>query len=184
MNKKIVAVSFLIVAILFVSAIAETIVYYKGEISNLKSQITKLNAIITNLPTAHLVTSLGINEMLGNDSNEMGTPTPIPYNYLYMTGSVINTGNGTAYNAGLHVVAHNVTGTLEINMTVPLSGGIYGTDNATNAFILKNYGSNSPPPVVIEPEQTAYFESGVSINILHEDTVSNWTVTLVWTNTP
>jgi hypothetical protein len=92
MNKKIIiAIAVLIVAVLFVSSIAGTIVYYNNKISKLNSQISKLNGIIANFPTAHLVASLGITEILGNESNEMGTPTPVPFNYLYITGSVNNT---------------------------------------------------------------------------------------------
>ena len=203
MNKKIIAVSFLIVAILFVSAFAETVLYYNNKISNLNRQISKLNVVIANFPTAKLVASLGVTEILGNNSNEMGKPTPIPYNYLYITGSVNNAGEGTAYNAGLHVVAYNATGTLEINMTVPLSGGIFGSDNATNDFVLKTYGSYNPvlrvytsdystTLGVVDGEQVAYIggasaslpESYGSLSILHEGTVTNWTVTPVWTNIP
>jgi hypothetical protein len=64
-------------------------------------------------------------------------------------------------------------------MTVPLEGGIFGTDNATNAFVLKTYG-NSPTLGVLDGEQTAY----IGISIFHEGTVTNWTVTPVWTNYP
>ena len=180
MNKKIVALSLLIVATLVVSVFAETVFYYNNKISNLNSQISKLNAVIASFPTAHLVASLGVAEILGNNSNNMGEPTPISYNYLYITGSVNNTGKGTAYNAGLLVVAYNATGTLEVNMTVPWSGGIFGTDNATNTFVLKNYGSSSRTLGVLDGEQTAY----VGVSILHEGIVTNWTVTPVWTNTP
>ncbi len=206
MSKKILALFFLAVT-LFTSAIAGTIVYYNHKISDLNGQISKLNNVIANLPTAHLVASLGVTEILGNNSNAMGTFTPIPYNYLYITGAVNNTGEGTAYNAGLHVVAYNAAGTLEINMTFPLSGGIFGTDNATNAFVLKTYGSYNPVLRVytsgysttlgiVDGEQTfyigeptAYFGGGASsysgsLSILHEDIVTNWTVTPVWTNTP
>jgi len=178
MDKKIVALSFLIVAVIFVSAFAETVLYYNNKISSINRQISKLNAVIANFPTAHLATSLGIAEILGNNSNEMGEPTPIPYNYLYITGSVNNTGKGTAYNAGLLVVAYNATGTLEVNMTVPWSGGIFGTDNATNTYVLKNYGASSRTLGVLDGEQTAY----VAVSILHEGIATNWTVTPVWTN--
>jgi outer membrane murein-binding lipoprotein Lpp len=212
-NKKIIAVSVLI-AILFVGSIAGTVIYYNGalgsknskinslnneinslnnkvanltsQISNLKSQLTNLTFITANLPTAHLVASLGITEILGKDSNEMGKSTPIPYNYLYITGSVSNTGESTAYNAGLHVVAYNATGTLEINMTVPLSGGIFGTDNATNAFVLEHYGSSSPTLGLLDGGQTTSFYAAPeyygSLSILHEGIVTNWSITPVWTN--
>ncbi len=197
-SKKIMVMSVLI-AVLFVGAIAGTIVYYNGEITKLNSQISRLNSFIANLPTAHLVASLGVTEIMGDESTAMGTPTPIPYNYLYITGSVNNTGEGTAYNAGLDIVAYNGTGTLEINMTVPFSGGIFGADNATNDFILKTYGSYdsflgvytsgySTTLGVVDGKQTEYIggapASYGSLSILHEGTVTNWTVTPVWTNSP
>jgi outer membrane murein-binding lipoprotein Lpp len=180
MGKIRIAITTFIVAVLFVSAIAGTISYYNNKISNLNSQISKLNATIANLPTAHLAASLGIAEIPGNESNSMGTPTPIPYNYLYITGQVTNTKEGTAYNAGLLVVAYDATGTLEINMTLPLSGGIFGTDNTTNGFVLKNYGYSNLTLGFLASEQTAY----IGISILHEGTVTNWTATPVWTNLP
>jgi hypothetical protein len=198
MNKKIIAVSFLIVAILFVSAFAGTISYYNNkiasqnnEIANLTSQIAKLNGVIANYPTANLTAHLVVTELLGNESNDNGKPTPIPYNYLYIDGSVSNSGKGTAYNAGLHVVAYDAfsNGTLDINTTVPLSGGIYGTDAATDAFVLENYGSYNQVFGVVDGEQTVIigfaqpFHS-TTLSILHEDTVSNWTITPVWTNLP
>ena len=195
-NKIKIAISVLIVAILFVSAIEETVVYYNNKISNLNSQISKLNDIITNLPTAHLVASLGIIEMQGNESTAMGKPTPVPYNYLQITGFVNNTGENTAFNAGLHVVAYCKNGILEINVTVPLSGGIFGADNATNAFVLSKYGSYnyalgvyvgySVTLGVLYGDQKADFGSNFfgGLSIFHEGTVTNWTVTPVWTNTP
>ncbi len=48
MNKKIIA-SFLLVVILFVSAIAGTIVYYNNKISTLNSQISDLTGQVSNL---------------------------------------------------------------------------------------------------------------------------------------
>jgi hypothetical protein len=173
MGKIRIAITALIIAMLFVSAIVETAFYYNNKISNLNSQISKLNDIIANFPTAHLVDSLGITEKLGNESGS------IPYNYLYMIGSVTNTGKGTAYNAGLLVVAYNSTGTLEINMTVPLCIGLF----ATNAYILKNFGGNSwaTRTLVLYGEQT---DTYIVITIYHEGIVSNWTVKPVWTNSP
>lgn len=130
--------------------------------------------------------SLSIAELLGNNSNAMGTPTPIPYNYLYITGNVNNTGLGTAYNAGLHVIAFSTNGTLEVNITVPFntenfSLGVFGTDNATNTFILSKYGSSSSSLGILDGKQTAHIQS---ISILHEGLATNWTVTPVWTDTP
>ena len=179
MNKKIIAVSVLI-AVLFVSAIAGTVSHYNNKISSLDSQISKLNAVIAIFPSAHLVASLGIAEILGNESNEMGAPTPIPYNYLYITGQVTNTGEGVALNVGLHVVAYASDGTLEVNVTVPLNGGIYGTDKPTNTFVSNNYGNSSQTFGALDSEQIAY----LCISILHEGIATNWTATSVWTNYP
>jgi hypothetical protein len=100
----------------------------KNEISNLTVQILSLKgqaAKLSYLTSANLVTTLGITEVPGGSSSYMGglVSTPVPFNYLFIEGSVINTGDGTAYNAGLHVVAYSANGTLEINMTVPFDEG-------------------------------------------------------------
>ncbi len=194
MNKKIIAVSVLI-AVLFVSAIAGTLSYYNNilayqnnEIANLTSQISKLNGIIANYPTVNLTAHLAVHELLGNESKDYnGKPTPIPYNYLYITGSVSNSGKGTAYNVGLHVVAYDAfsNGTLDINTTFPLSGGIYGSDAGTDAFALKNYGGYNQVLGVVDGEQTVFISSEPypDLSILHQSTISNWTITPVWTNT-
>jgi hypothetical protein len=198
MNKKMI-VSISLLAILVISLFAGMIFYYNQKISSLSNQISKLNSTIANFPIAHLVSSLGITEMLGNESNSMGKPTPIPYNYLYITGSVNNTGVGTAFNAGLLVVAYDAYGTLEINMTVPLGGGIFGSDNATDTFVLEHYGSYDPalgvyvsnfnPTLgIVDGKQIAYIGGSSPfygpLSIIHEGLVTNWTVTPVWTNTP
>ncbi len=196
MNKKIIAISVLIVAVLFVSAIAGAMSYYNNklayqnnEIANLTSQISKLTGIIANYPTVNLTAHLGVHELLGNESKDYnGNPTPIPYNYLYITGTVTNSGKGTAYNVGLHVVAYDAfsNGTLDINATFPLSGGIRGSDAATDAFALKNYGGYNQVLGVVDGEQTVSIgsDSYPDLSILHEGTVSNWTITPVWTNEP
>ncbi len=218
MNKKIIAVSVLI-AILFVSAIAGTIFYYNSvvssenskisslnnditnltaEIASLNSQISNLTSQITNLTSANLITSFSVTEEPNNAPLVQMFPTlavNIPYDNLCINGSVTNSGHVTAFSAGFHVVAYATDGTLEINMTVPLANGIFGTDSATDALILGN-----PRSTISEGEfaalhlgtigslqlgsldvgQTANFE----IAIFHEGVVSNWTITPVWTNTP
>jgi len=197
-NKKIIAISVLI-AILFVSAISATILYYNGvvnqkdsqianqnnetanindEIANLTSQNSNLKGQITNLTSAYLVNALGISEV-GNTSEEFF----IPYYYrLYIAGSVTNTGEGTADNAGLHVVAYSADGTLEINMTVPLSSGVtFRTDAEINSYLEEhNYGVSSLQLGILYSGQT----STIDLDIYHEGIVANWTVTPVWTNTP
>jgi len=151
----------------------------KNEISNLTAQILSLEgqaAKISYLTSANLVTSLGITEVLGSSSINMGVSTPVPFNYLFIEGSVTNLGKGTAYYVGLHVVAYSANGTLEINMTVPLDEfASFGSDNATDAYL---NASSSPTLGTLYSEQTA----NVYVNIFHEGTVSTWTVTAVWTN--
>ncbi len=203
MNKKIMAMSVLI-AVLFVSSIAGTIFYYRNvvndknskiaslnsqianqnnEIAKLTSQISNLTAEVTNLTSANLVTALGISEVPYDAPNNMGV---ILFSRLYISGSVTNTGEGTALNAGLHVVAYQTGGgpsfqfdLVEINMTVPLANGAsFGTDNATDAFVSNWTGLSSLQLGDLGSGQTAT----ISINIYHEGVVSNWTVTPVWTN--
>ena len=98
----------------------------------------------------------------------------------------------TAYNAGLKVVGYSANGTLEINMIVPLVHGSedshygtfssvdFGTDNATQAFIARNGNSGSLQLQNLGGEQATV----INTNIIHEGTVSSWTVTPVWTNSP
>jgi uncharacterized protein YxeA len=153
----------------------------KNEISNLTAQVLSLKgqaAKLSYLTSANLVTTLGITEVPGSSSSYMGglVPTPVRFNYLFIEGSVTNTGKGTAYNAGLHVVAYSANGTLEINMTVPLvEGASFGSDKATDAYLNV---SSSPTLGALYSEHTA----DVYVNIFHEGTVSTWTVTPVWTN--
>ena len=199
MNKKIIVISVLI-AILFVGAIAGTMFYYNGivngrnskinslntQIANLNNKIANLNNQITNLSSQlhvfgqanltspYLVTALGITEIASN-----------PYNRLWISGSVTNTGEGTAFNAGLHVIAYAANGTLEVNITVPLNNNNvvnYGTDAATGAQAYTANGDNNPSffLVALGGGGTAV----IGINIFHEGTVTNWTVTPVWTNIP
>jgi hypothetical protein len=207
-NKRL-AMTVLVIVILFVGVTAGAISYYiitnepsskqastqsqiseENETSNLRAQISSLNNqlanltnIANNLTSANLETSLETHEMIGANSSYMGglVATPVPYNYLWIEGSVTNTGKGYAYNAGLHAVAYAADGTLEINITVPLTGSNYGTDNATNAFVSKTYGNSSLTLEVLDSGQT----TNVYINIFHEGLVTNWTVTPVcWTYVP
>jgi cell division protein FtsL len=134
-NKVVAA---LIVTILLVSSVIGTIIYYNSimndensknaslqhqisdknndtstlayQILNLKNQLTNLTRIVTKLTSANLVTSLAIKEY----------PATIQYNIsyenaLFIVGSVTNTGEGVAYNAGLHIVAYTVDNALKID---------------------------------------------------------------------
>jgi uncharacterized membrane protein YciS (DUF1049 family) len=206
-GRKGFSASTLIAAILLISAIAGMVFYYyyplnsqiskitslnkkinslnnqvanlSSQISNLENQVANLGSQAANLTSANLVTALGIVEIPGNSSTSMGglNHTPVPYNYLFIQGSVTNTGKGTALNAGLKVVAYSKNGTLEINMTVPLSGfGNFGTDSTIDKWISSAYGNSSLALGFLSSGQTA----NVDLNIFHEGTVSIWTVTPVW----
>ncbi len=200
MNKKII-VSVLLIVILFVSAIAGTLLYYNGvvkeknskiallndEIANLNSQISNLKSQIKNLTTANLVTALGIKDIQYGlpvkpkaEFEFDGTSVKTFY-YLYIWGSVSNTGVSVAYNSGLKVVAYDAQGTLEINMTVPLDGGMFGADDQTKSLLSEDYGDYLIQRVNLGSNQTVT----AVISIFHEGTLSgNWTVTPVWTNSP
>jgi cell division protein FtsL len=199
MSKLRVVLTALIIAVLFVSAIAGTIFYYNGvvdrknseiaslntqlqqqnnEIANLTSQISSLNQKITNLTTANLVSSLAIKEV-AKGYNYGGT---VPYNHLMISGSVTNVGQGTAYNAGLQVMAYASDGTKEINMTVPLlERAVYPTDNATSDFVGTIIGVSSRTLGYLIGNSSVYI---TEIDIYHEGVVANWTVMPIWTNSP
>ena len=153
------------------------------EATNLSSQISNLTSQITNLSTANLTTSLTMTDKLNLGSSQLHVP---PYNYFVIEGSVDNTGVGTAYNAGLYVVAYAGDGTIEINMTIPLlDGGTFATDNQ----IANNPLVHVTPLAILKSEnlyQNLYANQTTTIDIVsyHESMVFNWTVTPVWTNTP
>jgi hypothetical protein len=204
MRKMIKALRVLgVVALLFVSAVAGTIVYcnavikdanskiaslngqianLNSKVSNLKGQAANLNSRLINLTSANLVAALGVTEVPYDSPNNF--PTPLLYNHLYISGSVSNTGEGIAYDAGLHVVAYAANGAVEVNMTVPLDGTVnvtgsentdfapvFGTDAATQI-----YGNDSLQLGNLYGGQTA----SISLGIFHEGVVTNWTVTPVW----
>ncbi len=205
MRPKGKAIAILIIAVVLVSIFAGAAIYYnnmtnernskeaatqsqiskqnastaqlKGEISDLKTQLANLTGVIANLTSANLVTSLETHEMQGSASSEMGgyKATPVPFNYLWIDGSVTNEGKGYAVDAGLQVVAYAADGTMEINLTVPFTGTTFGSDNATNAFVTKTYGDSSFALQILDSGQ----RTNVGINIFHEGSVVNWTITPV-----
>jgi hypothetical protein len=110
----------LLVAALMLSVIAGTIVYFnvakernsnqvnnqsqvstqtslKAQILSLNDQLVNLTKTVENLTSANLVASLETNEMIGANSSYMGglVSTPVPYNYLWIAGSVTNAGKAT-----------------------------------------------------------------------------------------
>jgi hypothetical protein len=191
-NLMLIAILFAVV-ILFASAIAGTIFYCNrvisagnSKIASLDGQIANLNGQMTNLTSVNIVTALGVTEVPANSPDNY--PTPLLYNHLYISGSVTNTGEGTAYNAGLHVVAREANGKVEVDMTVPLvcaqneSGNeitdfapVFGTDAKTQI-----YGNDSLKLGNLFSGQTL----PISLGIFHEGNVTNWTITPVWTRTP
>jgi len=138
------------------------------------SEITSLVMIVN--PSANLVAGLGVSEV-GNTSSITRS-----YNRLFIEGSVTNNGQGEALNAGLHVLAYAEDGTLEINMTVPLTCGEFGANAAIYSYIYSfdPYCTSSPKFGNLSGGQSA----DVNLDIYHEGTVANWTVTPVWTNVP
>lgn len=197
MNKKTIAAASLIVAILFVSMIAGTILYYDGVVSNRDSiigdlsseiaiqnnQVSDLKSQLTTLIDANLSSTLGAAEFPAYTGPNY-PDVNIPYSHLYITGSINNTGIIEAYNVGLNILAYEANGTCEINMTVPLGTYVsFGTDNATNSFVSDNYlwlGNSSLQLGTLGAGQSEV----IRMNIFHEGTVKNWTLTSVGTNFP
>ncbi|MGO8805743.1 MAG: hypothetical protein ACLQO7_03935 [Candidatus Bathyarchaeia archaeon] len=148
------------------------------KISNLASQVTNLTAKtsqIRNLTSANLVTAIGVAEVVNTSRVSRA------YNRLYIEGSVTNNGSGFAFNVGLRVLACAADGTLEINMTVPLTYGEFGTNAAIYSYIYSfdPYCTSSPQFGNLSSGQSAE----VNLDIYHDGTVTNWTITPVWTNT-
>jgi hypothetical protein len=206
MDKKIIATSILI-AILFVAAIAGTIIYcnvvidggnskiaslneqianLNSKVSDLKSQAANVNSQITNLISPNIVTSLGVTEVPYDSPHNY--PTPLLYNHLLIMGSVTNTGLTAAYNAGLHVVAYQADGKIQINMTIPLDNGQNETTNENTDFA-PVFGTDASTQIYgNESLQLGNLYSGqnvtVTLGIFHHGTVTNWTITPVWTSNP
>ena len=189
-----------LVTVVFVSSMVGTIFYYNNEldkrnsevvllnaqisklsiqISEFENQITYLTSQVSNLTSANLVTALGITEV-----NKDTSKVPRSYNRLYIDGTITNAGTSTAFNVGLHVAAYTVDGTLEINMTIPLTKGEIGADAATNSYVL----SFDPyVPINESSMKLGVLVSGqiaqVQFNIYHQGVVCNWTATAVYSNT-
>jgi len=197
------AVTTLAVAILFASLIIGSLSYYfnevrvreakeaaaqaqsakqnaeatalKSEIADLKAQMTNLTGLVNQLTSSDLVTALETHEMTGSASSEMGglVSTPVPFNYLWIEGSVTNEGSGYAVAAGLQVDAYSAAGVLEANVTVPFTGSTFGSDNATTAFVTQKYGVSDFALNVLDSGQKTHVDQ----NIFHEGIAANWTVT-------
>ncbi len=156
-DKIVLIISVVLVVILFVSAIVGTVFYYmslvneknlkisslSNEIANLTTQISSLKkqvaSIEANVTSPHLVSTLTTKEYSWLSVLEEGGGAA-PYNFVEITGSVTNTGGGTAFNAGLQVVGYDADGILTANVTVPLTDGnsqyaaSFGTDKATDVY--------------------------------------------------
>ncbi len=186
--------------VLLVSSIAGTLFYYDGviqekdnriasisnEIANINSTISSLNNQLTslraNVTAPRLVSQVTATNYSALYIAQLGGGFP-PSNFLEITGPVTNSGGGTAFNAGLHVLAYDAGGNAQINMTVPLSSGIFVTDDKILS-LFKNYYAWTG----ISSSQLGNLTSGktvtVKIDIYHEGTVNNWILIPVWTNSP
>ncbi len=146
------------------------------QINSLNNQVSDLNNQIAGLKgqmLPNLVTALGVSEILSNSTYNTNNPTT--FNHLYISGTVTNKGLSTAYNAGLHVVAYDVTGNLVVNITVPITYGSYSNGVISNNAL--TLGS-------LAPLQIVSLESNAGISIVHEGVAATWTITPVCTNSP
>jgi hypothetical protein len=182
-----------------IASLNNQIANLNSQITNLTAQVANLRIEITNLTSANLVAMLNVTEEPNNSDLVQTFPnipvTSVPYNSLWINGSIINTGHVTAFNAGLHVVGYASDGVLEINMTVPLvTNAVYGKDGATDALILNNPRLTEGNDIgalhfgqigSLQLGSLAIGQTGnVFLAIYHEGIVTNWTVTPVWTNYP
>jgi hypothetical protein len=159
-----------------------------SELENLTNQIPSLQNQTTNLTVAYLASGLKANLTTALEGKEIVTSDfaatqSIPFNYFYISGTVTNTGNGTAFKVGLHVIAYDNynSATRDIDLTLPL-GGTFGTDNRTNNYVTSYYGGFSQS---LQLENLGGGQTvTTNIQIFHEGTVSDWTITPVWTNSP
>jgi hypothetical protein len=206
MDNKIVAASILI-ALVFIAAVAGTIVYFNGVLINGNSKIASLNDQIADLNnkvsvlkaqaanisdqtkdllSPKIVTSLGVSEVPYDSPHNF--PTPLLYNHLLIMGSVTNTGVTTAYNVGLHVIAYQEDGKIQINMTVPLVNWANETTNENTDFA-PVFGTDASTQIYgNESLQLGNLYSGQNVSVIlgifHHGTATKWTITPVWTSNP
>jgi len=175
------AIVLLIVSILVVGFVA-TVIYYRPQVNP------------SPLIARYRVVEMGNNEDLMAMFPELN-PEYV-YECLWIHGNVTNSGEETAYNTGLMVLAYAADGGLRFNTTVPFTSGTYGTDNATNVFASshprfgtytkfestpwKVYNVGSLELESLSSGQTQNF----TIAIFHDGKVANWNITPIWTNVP
>ncbi len=154
-----------------------------AQIASLESQIPQLNREISsienqisNLSSPNLVATLTTQE-IWKFSQEYpgGSNYTIPYDFVQISGTVTNTGGGTAYNTGLRVIGYDMNGVLETNVTVPLGSGFFGSDNST-----AKYASVSSLTTTLSMGQVVTIKE----NVVHEGVAYNWTATPFWANSP
>lgn len=138
--------------------------------ANLQSEVAQLNSTINSV---NLQAALGITEIPYNSTYNTNSSVTSAYNHLYISGSVTNEGLRNAQYAGLRVLAYDINNALVVNMTVPLTSGIYEdgvtlTFRSTSIFSLGSMTLES-----LNFGQTA----AVDLSIYHEGTAATWKVT-------
>lgn len=217
-NKNL--ITFILIAIVLIAVAVGIFFYYNNSVTRQNAKISSLNAQavlqqkeITNLTNqiqrycnevANLTINITITQASGNTNplalNLIAHGSYVSnYSSFFIIGSVTNTGNMTAYNAGLQVMAYSASGSLEINMTVPLVSAsedptnvysvvAFGVDNQTQQFASMLNAENSLGQAFTEAAWPKTLGGAttvpVDINIIHETPVVKWTVTPVWTDTP
>ena len=188
MVKRIEAVLSLIVAILIISSLTGLISYYisviddkNSEIATLSTEVSDLRNQMIELSSAKIEASLKVQEFEHEFPPDLNSsPLPVKYDCLVISGSAINTRQGTAFNAGLNVSAQDVNGKLLVNMTVPLGQYAPFAPNAEIKSWLNSVslGYGFPELSNLYRQQS----KEILIYIFHEGIAFNWTVTPVWTN--
>jgi hypothetical protein len=164
MDKKD-AVIWVLTVTIFVSLFVGAVLYYNSQLNELKARVTALDSKNDDLQKPDLVTALGISEKLNTTNTTYTENDPTTYNHLLITGTVTNMGLGTAYHAGLHVIARTITGEVVIDMTVPLVAGSYGLEGNNGQSELGDLPSTG--------------QGLTQIAIYHKGIAATWSVTPV-----
>lgn len=152
-----------------IASLESQIPYLNRQISNIENQIS-------NFTSPNIVSTLTTQEIWKFSQEYPGGPNyTVPYDFVQISGTVTNTGGGTAFNTGLRVIGYDMNGVLETNVTVPLGSGFFGSDNSTN-----EYADVSSLTSTLSSGQIVTIKE----NVIHEGVAYNWTVTPVWANSP
>jgi hypothetical protein len=181
------AATVLLIFVLLISSVVTTAFYYNSllsdrnsQLSNRDSKISALQSQIAVLKTANLETALGVVEVPADRTTQLYWANN--NSHVWITGYVFNSGGSMAINAGVQVPAFDKNNSTLMNVTVPISFGVFDTSEKKN-LIPGYYQASSMTFGNIFSQQNVT----VRVGIYHEGFFSNSTtykIIPVWTNPP